>query len=542
MLLASDLNAMEDQIAANEQTGDNLKSQLEIAENELFTDISLTWKVFKQSSSASYDYIKSAPFEVTDKAYLNATLNDTYVQYGILEYATLEAAQTGYDNLYGTGIIESSSGWIRDESRTILPGYYLIVVRSTRRSVTAEDGNAISIFTTKKAESIGETIPVYPLKELALKTAIERDKQDTDIIFCVAADPHYNSFDFKDKFQVQWAKRMAVIAKEIGADFIAVVGDMIEGYNDHLSVSNYKQQYINSKRVQDMVDAYTSCGTPFMFVAGHHEAYPITEVANADATLDSGAAFVQNRAFYTSELKPMVFGISTLARLNTTKNYTVGCRKLVGKITDIADPNKNNSTLSQTGASISYYFDIKKSSITTRFLVVDGCFFTYAGYDPDTVSFVQTALSDAASKGYKVIIFNHIQLRAVDYNLRTSGNNAKNEEAFINVLKNSGADIAAYIHGHIHADNIVTSETQRTDTGTYPYADIPFPMIAISCQKTAGSSGPYIGPYVTYGVRLVDAYTGYCFDTCIYHPSTGKLDFYRYGAGDTGTYPTRSVN
>ena len=123
--------------------------------------------------------------------------------------------------------------------------------------------------------------------------------------------------------------------------------------------------------------------------------------------------------------------------------------------------------------------------------------------------------------------------------------NAYNESAFIDAIKNSGAQVLAYIHGHVHGDNIVTASTPLTieDVTTYPYADIDFPMISISCQKVFGtSSTDRIGNFSQYGTRDVNSYGGYCFDTIIVHADTGHLDFYRFGAGNPNdTFPTRSV-
>lgn len=527
-------------IQANEESANKFM----LLYDRFYTPVSPTWKVYKQSESSTYDYIKATPLTVDNKAVLQFTTSDTHIQFDVVKYGTVQAAQSGYDAEIGIGTFASQTGWLTDSSYTITPGYYLVIVKSTNQSVTLSDGNTVAVTLENDiAEGASDlSVPVFEDKETALISAVTAAKSSGDIVFCIAADPHYNTFDFKDCHQTGWAKRMSYLANEIGADFVAVLGDMVEGYNDYISVGDYRQQYVNSERIQAMINAYTANGLPFMYVAGHHEAYPITEASAAAATLDDGVPFVQNRAFYSSELKPMAYGVSTLVRMNTTKTYAVGHRKLVNKIVDIADPNTNTATLNKTGASISYYFDITKSGTTTRFLVVDGCFFTYGGYDPDTVTFVASALTDAASNGYKVIVFNHIPLRAVDYFLRSSGSNAVNEDAFINVLKNSGANIVAYIHGHIHADNIVTAATEREDTHTYPYSDIPFPMVGVSCQKTGGVAGPYIGDYTSYGIRTVDAYTGYCFDTVIYHPDTGTLDFYRFGAGDSGTYPTRSVS
>ena len=397
-----------------------------------------------------------------------------------------------------------------------------------------------------------KTVPVFRDKEEQLITAITNDRGSDSIVICVAADNHYNSFDFMDCLQPYYAVNMSHIAKKLNADFIVDLGDIAEGYNDYIPVSDYTQQYVNSQRLLEMFNAYTIDDIPFFYVAGHHEAMPIDEVANASATLNDGVPFVQNRALYSSELKAMAFGTGALYRQRLGSLSRVGYRRLAGKITDIADPNSNTSTQNKTGASITYYLDYSSpSGKTVRFLMVDGTFFTVQGYDPDTVTFVSDCLNDAHTKNLPVIIFTHMPLRREYYSEGRRLGEAWNESAFISAIKDSGAYILAYIHGHTHIDNIVTPSTQN-EAGQTPYSDLTFPQVAISCQKIYGGAAdpapghtyPFIQGegYATYGTRDVATYSGYCFDTIIVNANTGKIDFYRFGAGDNGTYPTRTVN
>ena len=431
---------------------------------------------------------------------------------------------------------------------------YRIMVRRVDTASMANDdlSNVKCVFTPVKSvldnginevklSALNRSVPIYYVQENLLKQAIEADVDDNSIVFTVSTDNHYNDYDWKDSTQTGYAARIAEISKEIGADFIANLGDIFEGYNDYVNVSDYHQQYINNRRMRDMIYAFTKTGVPFCYTAGHHECYPIDENAAVNATLNDGAVFVQNRAFYTSELKSAMYGKSTLARLNPESSTGMGHRGHQGKITDITDPNTNLATLNKTGASMTYYMDVTAGQYTVRFVFVDSTFFSGQGYSQDTVQFVETALTDAATNGYKVIIFTHIPLRRGQYSMNDA-TNAANEAAFINVLKATDADILAYIHGHVHGDNIVLKTTERSDTETYPYSDLDFPMVSISCQKIYGTAGPYIGDYVSYGTRNINSYTGYCFDTVVVHPDTRKINFFRFGAGDTGVYPTRYVN
>ena len=447
-------------------------------------------------------------------------------------------------------------GFRKVPSSEIAPSFGSNIVFTANTDVSLSKFGAIAdaatVGNTFNAESIkyfSHGIPVFPDKEAHIKSTISAVKAaDSDaIIFAVSADNHYNDFDWKDCLQAALAKRMAIICKDIGVDFIVDLGDMIEGYNDDLAVSAYHQKYVNNKRFVEMVQAFTCSDLPFLYCAGHHERYPIDESTAVANTLNNDAPFVQNSGFNTPEFKPLAFGKGTLARLNPASSTSMGYRRNQGKIVDISDPNADadsiiNNGVSSTGASITYYVDVTKNTSTIRFLIVDGTFFGGQGYDPDTVTFVANALTDAASNNYKVVVFNHIPLRRVDYTEGRTTSNSANEEAFINALKNSGATILAYIHGHVHGDNIVTSSTMRSDTETYPYADIPFPMISINCQKIYGTSGPYIGDFTSLGTKNVSTYDVYSFDVVALHPASGILDFYRFGKGDNGTYPTRSVN
>lgn len=433
----------------------------------------------------------------------------------------------------------------------ILPSYgsninFTEATDSTLTKIGAAADSAVvgDEFRAESLKYYSHGVPVYLDKESRLKSAIDtvRETDPDSIIFAVAADNHYNDFDWKDCLQTALSKRMAIICKNIGVDFIADLGDIIEGYNDYVSVSDYHEKYVNNKRFVEMIQALTCTDIPVFYCAGHHERYPIDEYDAMEATLEHGEPFVQNSGFNTPEFKALAYGSGILARLNPESSVRMGYRRNQGKITDINDPNMDPATLNNTGASVSYYVDINKGSYTIRFLIVDGTFFGGQGYDPDTVEFVSDALEDAATNNYKVVIFNHIPLRRIDYNLGRQETNAANEAAFISAIKNSGATILAYIHGHVHGDNIVTASTERSDTGTYPYADLDFPMVSINCQKIYGASGPYIGDFTTYGTKPVAAYNTYSFDIAALHPSTGEIEFFRYGIGDTGSYPTRSVN
>ena len=382
---------------------------------------------------------------------------------------------------------------------------YRIMLRKDGGDTSLVDYDFSQLYIT--CENVEPATP-YLAEETRFYNEVNKAVSNNTIIAVLNTDNHYNDADYRDCLQVKYANAIAKMGQRVSAEFMINLGDIVEGFNDNLTVEQYNQQYSNYKRIEEMVNALTSTEIPLIYAVGHHEMYPISD------SFDNGAR-TEHRGYTMSNVYRQIFG-------EMDNNAQLGFRRSLKSACVDDDPAN----------SLSFYFDYTKDSGTIRFLVIDGCDYSSRGYSEGTINFVTTALQDAKTNSLPVIIMCHIPpISAGVINVSTT--EARNEAALNEAIDGVGANILAWLHGHVHCDNVITDMTS-------------YPIVAFDAQKLyrQWSSAPNIHGSPTCPSRTVGTYSEYAFDVLLIRTtgsSMGTIYCYRFGAGDTGTYPTRTI-
>lgn len=382
---------------------------------------------------------------------------------------------------------------------------YRIMIRKIDSSSMRDEDFSELYFT---ALTDFQCVTPYIKEEIAIVSALSAAKNDNTIVIALNTDNHYNDSDGKDYKQAAMAKNIASMAAKVGADFVANLGDIIEGYNDNLTPETYHFPYVNQARLSDIVNALATATLPLIYSIGHHEMYPIADIFNGDVR-------TENRGFTMAEVRRAVFGINEAS-------YTKGFRLGLNDTCVDDDPSNGQS----------FYFDYTKGAGTIRFIVVDGCDYTNRGYSPETITFVTNALTDAKQNDLPVIMMCHIPPISAGVISGTS-TKSRNEDEYNAAIDGVGANIIAYFYGHVHHDNIIPAGVLK-----------PYPLIGFDCMRLyrqwSTPPAPMYGT-PTCPARNINTYTEYAFDFVTIDTVTHEINCYRFGAGDTGTYPTRTI-
>ena len=288
------------------------------------------------------------------------------------------------------------------------------------------------------------------------------------------SSPKYGNNGYKN--YREFARIARKIAEKVGADFIVNLGDTInstvdEAKNDYNKAECKKRFTEFTRNVQGYI--------PYIFATAHHEMHPI------DLSTGEGYADALNHS--------EVYGIAN----RYTRNIEI--------ISNDNDTNKNY-----------YYFDMPVQNV--RCIVLDSCCNTNFGYSEKEVTWL---IDVALNTTHKVIVFSH---------MGTKGNNTGisnppvNGERIENALKNK--NVLGYFHGHTHWDNIINPNMSGVD---FPYIS----TVNSWCTKTnlPSNVSEYLGNPTTYD-RKYDTYTEYAFDVVSVNTETGKIEMFRFGAGN----------
>lgn len=367
----------------------------------------------------------------------------------------------------------------------------------------------------------------YPDEESALTEAVTAAADENTIVFGVVADTHFDE-DRYGMNQPKYAETFMRICSKIGADFAVHLGDMVE----EGSLTSDAFAFINDRHMGRMMEEYAKTQIPFIYTIGHHEQYPIT--------------------LTTEEIDGVTIPTNT-------SPYPVNI--IMERTFDLIKKNGSkiaSSTVVKHNGSGSYYFDITKGS-TVRFIVADSTSWGANGFSPAVVDFVSNALEDAAELGYMVVVFAHNAANRYAVPISSTENpadyiaagkwNINNGEAMEEAIRNSGANVITYIHGHTHRDNIVQLREVTPGADGYSIAALgeyinAFPYVSVCCQRVVNQGSchaDYVQGEPTSYARQRNTYSEYCFDIALLHTDTGTIELYRFGAGDTGAYPTRSI-
>lgn len=382
--------------------------------------------------------------------------------------------------------------------------YRIMIRNNDASSLRNEDFSELYFTVTADFQNVTP----YIKEEIAIVDALLKAKTENTIVIALSTDNHYNDSDGKDYKQALMAKNIASLATKVGSDFMVNLGDIIEGYDDRLTPATYHFPYVNQKRLADIVNAFATAAIPLIYSIGHHEMYPIAD------TYD-GAMRTENRGFTMAEVRRAVFGVNETS-------YQKGFRLGLNDVCVDDDPISSQS----------FYFDYTKGSGTIRFIVVDGCDYSNRGYSSETITFVTNALTDAKQNDLPVIMMCHIPPISAGVISGTSSK-AKNEDEYNTAIDGVGANIIAYFYGHVHHDNIIPAGALK------PYPLIGFDGMKLYRQWSTPPDIAYGNP--TCPTRAINTYTEYAFDFVTIDTMTYEINCYRFGAGDTGVYPTREI-
>lgn len=379
------------------------------------------------------------------------------------------------------------------QTATYLMVYYYLSTSDTvtesaiRSTIQVEEGEVrtqyikgISSIDAVVREEIGYN-PAIKEKENSLVTAVMSDRDTETITFGIITDTHQ-----KDGYdQSKQASMINRLCEKIGASAIIHLGDVIDGYNNTQAANKeYLSQYW-----QKQGDTYL----PVLYAIGHHEMYGV--------------------------------GIKTSGSYYRTNSDT-------GHL-DIPDVEGmcgfSNKWLNKTSSETfdNWYADING----IRFIGIDSVGLTTLtqGFSDDTVAWLEDVLANSETP---IVVLAHVPcLAEANYNPTMSITNSSDIRTMLSEYTNG---CIAYFHGHTHCDNVVDSTMEES---------LEFPLVSVCCGlpvEIGNTLRPTLGTPTSY-TRVIGAYSEYCFDIVNYHKDSGTINIFRFGAGDSGTYPTRSI-
>lgn len=325
-----------------------------------------------------------------------------------------------------------------------------------------------------------------------VQNAIDKDS----IVFTLVTDVHgtnknngYNVTDgykFNNNFGYKNYKKFARIVSKLAlntcSDFIINLGDTINSTSDEAYLSTDQSVpeinvFENKKRYADFTRFISYDSVPYFFCNAHHEMFPL-EKKHLSKSEMAGIAGRSNKY------------IKKTIGKNSEDNY--------------------------------YYFDQNN----VRFIVLDSVCDEQAGigrsYSENELNWLK---NDALNTEYNVIIFSHIGTRD---NIGTNVYSGGEELATIlNNFHDNNHKVLAFYHGHTHFDNII----YPTESGDkYPYISTEKAWCTTYIPDTKG----ILGTPKTYE-RKYNEYEEYCIDINVVNAKTGKIEIFRFGAGNDRT-------
>ena len=308
----------------------------------------------------------------------------------------------------------------------------------------------------------------YADEEDALVKKVIQDRDANTLTVTLIADTHYR-YNGSEVYRNTDIHGMIanLISKKTNSDIIVHLGDVIQGYNT-------KEQNMNSLAKYWDKQSYGSL--PVLYCIGHHEMYGLERESSYlnDPSANTPAECLSAGSF-----------------VNRWKNV-------------IFSTDRSN-----------WYYDYKNIRIIGLNSVQVANTRGFRSYD---ISFLHNALQDTDKK---VIVLTHVPLT-----YQSTITNSAQVIAELNNYIDNQHEVLAYIHGHVHLDNII------------PASDvIKFPQVSVCCSLPVQVEIPTDPIYAnaTAPAREIGTYTEYCFDVVNIHTDTGAIKFYRFGAGSDRT-------
>ena len=489
-LYAAQLNAMDAQIAANEEETMRLSEEIGDLEEEV--------NALKrgESDGTTIENVAIDAKQIYNSSTGKFTANNARVSNGVpvllnpgdvlhVDLAEGEKFNCKYlKKVNSTGVLDNdyefiananNPEWATESKSMKSPDTRYAVVM-----VAYQDDRAISVgdvFTTVTVERVGEEgvqqaegyATSFCDEEDSLAQKVLRDRDVNTITFAVITDTHYGG-NYADRKTLPQVKAINELSLRLGAKFVVHLGDAIHG--GHSTLDENKQYLAEFWRAQN------DTPMPVLYTLSHHEMYG-----------SNGASSWGNDV--TAIGIPAALGMYGRTHRHLPAVYS--------------------------SDKASWYVDIDD----VRFIGLSTVTETSpAAFSDVAISFLNTALNGDKP----VIVFSHVPCRSTVSYSNSGASRGSEVEAALNAY--SGG-VLAYMHGHTHWDNIV-----KPDSGTFPFWSTCCAMISKINVETYGCSE---GNPVAHD-RVVGEYSEYCFDIVNVHPDTGIIRSFRFGAGADREY------
>lgn len=299
-----------------------------------------------------------------------------------------------------------------------------------------------------------------------------RDNIDAEtVVFLLMSDTHASN-------EATYAQSAVArkLAERIGVDAIVHLGDMID--------ENPKSGTDGSlDRLMRYMEGTAASNIPFLHAIGHHEKY-------------GSVIYPANEADFKYYLtNNLVAGI-------TVRGY-----------------DKHLHAVRDAANVFNYYVDFDFQQL--RCIFVDSVYMRW-GMDEHTIAWIKDTINNTP-EDYKIMFFSHVSPVA-KANFKNELVNEDLLQNMLNECRESGHTILGWAHGHTHADNVVYCD------------EVDFPVIGTACSvnwgDSKGSNSPkYDQNLVFYSDRKAGTLNQYLVDVLCIKPSTGMLNYFRFGAG-----------
>lgn len=302
---------------------------------------------------------------------------------------------------------DSNSGWVT-ELEIPANQYFTISIKKTDTS-NINVNESINIYTDISVSSDNtDVITPYPTQEVNLIDRVLKDKDANTLTFGVIADTHNGSGAYYRNSNQAFAINR--LSEKIGVDFIAHLGDVIQGYDQ----KNTNKSYLN-----EYWEIQGNTYIPVLYCIGHHEMYGVGRESQ--------------------------YGEDPTA---ITKSECVG-------VCGFSNKYKN---LIWSADKSSYYLDLSNN---VRLIVLNSVSNTAKGFSSDVLDFLRDTLNVT---GKKLIVMSHVPARK---KLNAGNATVQNGDEVEQMLNNYDGTVLVYIHGHVHWDNIYKPENIK-----YPYYSV----------------------------------------------------------------------
>ncbi len=346
----------------------------------------------------------------------------------------------------------------------------------------------------KKIDAAGDdnyATPYHDEEDILYKKIQQCRDKDT-LIFTLCTDVHgtnypdtysppENSGLTGSKGYKNYRKLAAVLAKlsqNIGADFIANLGDTIASATDE-AADDYNHEE-NKYRFTEFSRLISSTYIPYLYTIGHHEMFKFNLDGNTKSEI-CGSALRYNR--YLNAIY-----------------------------------NKSDDDCAY------YYIDFEAPAFPdVRYISLDCCTDNSgAKYSDKELSWLENT---ALNTDKPVIIVGHMGTRKD--NCGANPINGERISQMLNTFVSGGGRVLAFIHGHTHCDNIIEPSVSGDK-----YVDIS--TLCSWSYKPSIPAGLIGNP--TVEMRIYGEYTEYAIDTYVINCKTGKINIFRFGAGADRNY------